>query len=143
MKSSLAVFTLARSRFSMPTLTEGKSLVFGQVRFDLVDLDGAVALIAGRTSPGAFAAVVTVNSDHFVRLSRSKELRAVYDRAWLSVCDSRILRLLARLRGVTLTLVTGSDLCAALFGRVIGNNTPITVIGGSVEMAARLRARFS
>lgn len=113
------------------------------VRFDDLDLDGALALLAARAAAAPFAYVVTPNADHLLRLEAGDEaLRALYDGAWLSLNDSRILRLLAGRRGVRLNLAPGSDLAVALFARVITPATPVTVIGGSAAMAEALRARF-
>lgn len=118
-------------------------LRLGTVRFDEMGLEAALARIAARDPGAPFAYVVTPNADHFLRLQEGDlTLRAIYDGAWLSLNDSRILRALAARRGIRLELAPGSDLAAALFARVIGPNTPLTVIGGSEAMAAALRARF-
>lgn len=119
------------------------SLRLLSARFDDLDLEGALALVAGRDPAAPFAYVVTPNADHLLRLERADAaLRAIYDGAWLSLNDSRILRLLAGRRGVRLNLAPGSDLAQALFARAIGPDTPVTVIGGSDALAAALRARF-
>ena len=113
------------------------------VRFDDLDLEGALALVAARDPGLPFAYVVTPNADHLLRLEAGDAaLRALYDGAWLSLNDSRILRLLAGRRGVRLNLAPGSDLAAALFAGVIGPATPVTVIGGTPALIASLRARF-
>lgn len=113
------------------------------VRFDDLDLEGALALLAARDPRAPFAYVVTPNADHLLRLeSGDAALRALYDGAWLSLNDSRILRLLAGRRGVRLNLAPGSDLAAALLARVIRPETPVTVIGGNAAMIEALRARF-
>lgn len=113
------------------------------VRFDDLDLDGALALLEARDPGASFAYVVTPNADHLLRLEAGDAaLRAIYDGAWLSLNDSRILRLLAGRRGVRLNLASGSDLAAALFARMITPTTPVTVIGGKPAMAEALRARF-
>ncbi len=113
------------------------------IRFDSLDTSGAAELLADRDPAAAFAYLVTPNVDHFLRLVDSKgpELRAIYEKAWISTCDSRVLRLLARWRGVELGLAPGSDIVATLFNEVITADTPITLIGGSEEMAAILRDR--
>jgi exopolysaccharide biosynthesis WecB/TagA/CpsF family protein len=59
--------------------------------------------------------VVTPNAYHLVAVHDAPEqLLPLYRGAWLSLCDSRILRGLARFEGKALPLVTGSDLVAAL-----------------------------
>ncbi len=113
------------------------------VRFDDLDIEGALALLLARDPAAPFAYVVTPNADHLLRLeSGDAALRALYDGAWLSLNDSRILRLLAGRRGVRLNLAPGSDLAAALFARAIGPDTPVAVVGGTPAMIAGLRARF-
>lgn len=113
------------------------------VRFDDLDLEAALALIGARDPAAPFAYVVTPNADHLLRLEAGDAaLRTLYDGAWLSLNDSRILRLLAGRRGVRLNLAPGSDLAAALFARAIGPDTPVTLIGGTAAMVADLRARF-
>lgn len=114
------------------------------IRFDDLDTADAVSLLAGRDPAAPFAYVVTPNVDHVLRLvdSPEPELRRIYEDAWLSTCDSRVLRLLARRRGLRLGLAPGSDIVAALFERVIDPGTPVTMIGGSIEVAAALRARL-
>lgn len=115
-----------------------------RVRLDAVSLDGAMGLVAGRDPTAPFAYVVTPNADHVLRLegAEGRALRPAYEAAWLSLCDSRILRFLLCLRGYRPSVVPGSDLVVALFERVIRPETPVTLIGGTAEVASRLRARF-
>lgn len=113
------------------------------VRFDDLDLEGLVARIIARDPAAAFAYVVTPNVDHVLRLQDSAPgLQEVYDGALFSVCDSRVLQRLAAWRGVRLEIAPGSDLVAALFGRVITPDTPVTMIGGEEPVAEGLRRRF-
>jgi exopolysaccharide biosynthesis WecB/TagA/CpsF family protein len=112
------------------------------VRFDMLDLTGALALLAARDPAAPFAYVVTPNADHWIRLQDQPDLRPLYDGAWLSLCDSRILRLLAARRGVRLEVAPGSDLTQQLFDTVIRPETPVTVIGGTEAVVTRLRARY-
>jgi exopolysaccharide biosynthesis WecB/TagA/CpsF family protein len=59
--------------------------------------------------------VVTPNAYHVVTVhDEPKRLLPVYQSAWLSLCDSRIVQALARFDRLPLPLVTGSDLIAAL-----------------------------
>jgi exopolysaccharide biosynthesis WecB/TagA/CpsF family protein len=59
--------------------------------------------------------VVTPNAYHVVMVhNEPARMLPAYRDAWLSLCDSRILRTLARLDRRSLPLVTGSDLSAAL-----------------------------
>jgi exopolysaccharide biosynthesis WecB/TagA/CpsF family protein len=112
------------------------------VRFDALDLVDALSLLAARDPAAPFAYVVTPNADHWIRLQDQPALRPLYEAAWLSLCDSRILRLLAARRGVALELAPGSDLTQRLFDEVIGPETPVTVIGGTAAVVETLRARY-
>jgi N-acetylglucosaminyldiphosphoundecaprenol N-acetyl-beta-D-mannosaminyltransferase len=59
--------------------------------------------------------VVTPNAYHVVTAhDQPARLLPIYRDTWLSLCDSRIVRVLARLENRALPLVTGSDLVAEL-----------------------------
>ena len=70
-------------------------------------------IIDGRGAPYRY--VVTPNAYHVVTIhDQPARLLPLYQGAWLSLCDSRIVRLLARFERLALPLVTGSDLVASL-----------------------------
>ncbi len=112
------------------------------VRFDDLNLEQALGLLSSRDARAPFVYVVTPNADHWIRLQRQPELLPLYEPAWLSLCDSRILQLLAGWRGVRLEIAPGSDLTQQLFDRIVQPETPITVIGATAEMVDRLRAKY-
>lgn len=108
--------------------------------FTPLDRDGALDLIAARASLDArFAYVATPNVDHVVKLSREPARHALYDNAWLTLNDSRILEMLATRAGLYLPSAPGSDLAELLFERVIDRDEPITIIGGDRQAIAALR----
>ncbi len=112
---------------------------------DFADADAQAAITAlqARRSGERFAYWATPNADHLVRLARQPELRSLYQGADALLLDSRVVaRLAGALRLPSPPVVPGSDLTAALFCQVIGRDDPITVLGGSAETAAALRARF-
>ncbi|MEE4211997.1 MAG: WecB/TagA/CpsF family glycosyltransferase [Parvularcula sp.] len=96
----------------------------------------------------SFSFVVTPNVDHLVMLHEHKDedirrrFAEAYSAAALRLCDSRILQLLAKLRGTSLDVVTGSDLTAILFERGHLNGRRVAIIGGDETMLPELRARF-
>ena len=94
------------------------------------------------TAATPYGYIVTPNVDHVVRLRREPELRPLYEEASLCLCDSRILRLLARLSGIDLPLVAGSDLSAGLFDAVINPGDRIAIVGSTAAFLDRLRARY-
>ncbi|QKR99435.1 WecB/TagA/CpsF family glycosyltransferase [Sphingomonas sp. CL5.1] len=109
--------------------------------FDPLPFGAAVAWLAARDADSAYGYVVTPNVDHMVRLADAPaEVTAAYRDAALCLCDSRVLARLARLAGVTLPVVPGSDLTAALFAHVLRPGDRLCLIGGETEDAVRLRA---
>lgn len=116
---------------------------FLDLQFDPLDFAGVTDWVAARNDRSPFAYVVTPNVDHVVRLAAAPpEIVRLYSGADICVCDSRVLSRLARLVGVRLTVVPGSDLVAALFARVLRQGDRICLIGGSDEDAVRLVERF-
>ena len=90
---------------------------FLDLDFDLLDETRSVGAVLSLAQSEPFDYVVTPNVDHIVRLHRRKDderLWSAYRNATLCLCDSRILRALAHVSGITLDLVTGSDLTARL-----------------------------
>lgn len=95
------------------------------------------------TAEHGFRYVVTPNVDHIVRLWKEPEVYApLYSAAWLSVCDSRILELLAKFSGVPLHAVPGSDLTAQLFDNVIAKDETINVIGADFEIITQIKKLY-
>jgi len=103
-------------------------------------------IIAGCGAPYRY--VVTPNAHHVVTVhDEPARLLSLYSGAWLSLCDSRILRALAKFDGRTLPLVTGSDLVAALFAAL---NTPdparatprLLIVGPPANTEAALRTAY-
>jgi N-acetylglucosaminyldiphosphoundecaprenol N-acetyl-beta-D-mannosaminyltransferase len=112
------------------------------VRFDDIPLDRAIAMLSKRDPSAPFVYIVTPNADHWIRLQRQPELLPLYSPAWLSLCDSRIIQLLAGWRGVKLEIAPGSDLTQRLFDDVVQRDTPVTIIGVTEEMVEKLRAQY-
>ena len=110
--------------------------------FDLDSPESAIARLRMRKAGDRFAYVVTPNADHVVRLSGRPELIPTYRNAWMSLNDSRPIQLLARLRGLTLPRLPGSDAVDRLFAGVIEPGDALAVIGATDELATELRTRF-
>lgn len=103
--------------------------------------------LAARGAQSAFAYVVTPNVDHMVRLTQKGPegvpwLWRAYREATLCLCDSRVLSRLARLCGIRLPVVPGSDLVAAIFSDVLAPGDRICLIGATPATAAALAVRF-
>ena len=105
---------------------------------------GAIAADCG----APYRYLVTPNAYHVVAAHEEPaRLLPIYRAAWLSVCDSRILRALARLDRQALPLVTGSDLVAALLARLNAEGRPglpqrILVVGPPHGAEAMLHAAY-
>jgi exopolysaccharide biosynthesis WecB/TagA/CpsF family protein len=104
------------------------------------------AIIAQDGTPYRY--VVTPNAAHVVAAHNEPDrLLPIYRSAWLSLCDSRIVRALARLDRLALPLVTGSDLVATLLATLDAQERPaaprrILVVGPPHGTEAALRARY-
>ncbi|GAA4000670.1 WecB/TagA/CpsF family glycosyltransferase [Sphingomonas humi] len=108
-------------------------------------MEEVLARLSAVTDASPYGYVVTPNVDHVVRLDDPQEraeLLPLYEQADLSLCDSRIIAHLGRLRGLSLPLVPGSDLTARLFAEVIRPGNRIAVVGGSRAMVAELQRRY-
>ncbi|WP_421731312.1 WecB/TagA/CpsF family glycosyltransferase [Brevundimonas sp.] len=114
------------------------------ITFTPLDLEDAVRRIVAREPASPFAYVVTPNAQHVVAAYRGDvRFRQGQAGAWMTLNDSRILRLLSRrLWGVELPLAVGSDLVARLFEVGMAPDTPIVVIGGDPRLEVQLRERF-
>ena len=113
------------------------------LRFAPIALAAALDRIVARADEGApFAYVVTPNVDHVVSLPREYERRApLYETAWLTLNDSRILEVLARRSGLALPACPGADLTTALFDR-IDPAEPVIIVGGSEATIGGLQRRY-
>lgn len=132
----------APETFSEDRRERPRHIWFLNSAFDNIDFTVAVQRLAERGADKPFAFVVTPNVDHLVRLRRDGVLAPLYAQAWLTVCDSRVLELIAGLSGEDVAVTPGSDLTAALFDNVITQHEPVTVIGGTGEVIEAVKARY-
>jgi N-acetylglucosaminyldiphosphoundecaprenol N-acetyl-beta-D-mannosaminyltransferase len=115
-----------------------KAVLF-DIRFDLLEAPQVHRWIDARDADSSFAYIVTPNVDHVVRLDRAgPELHRIYSQAALCLCDSQILRCVARPLGVQLTLVRGSDLVVDLFTSILQRQDRVCLIGGNDTHLAAL-----
>jgi N-acetylglucosaminyldiphosphoundecaprenol N-acetyl-beta-D-mannosaminyltransferase len=120
---------------------------FMGIPFCLLNLAQTARLIID-TCGGPFAYVVTPNAHHVVMIhDQPAKLFPLYCNAWLSLCDSQIVRALAALQGLSLPLVTGSDLVVALLDEqnaaLPGSKRRRFLVVGPDQTAERmLRARY-
>jgi N-acetylglucosaminyldiphosphoundecaprenol N-acetyl-beta-D-mannosaminyltransferase len=122
--------------------SDGERCEIAGMPFDVVTRASALEAISHRSELAPFAYVVTPNVDHIVRCQKQK-LRALYDAAWLSLCDSRVIARSSRLLGIKVPgVITGSDLTLALFDDIIQPGDSITIIGCDYEHIQILRRKM-
>ncbi len=115
--------------------------------FCLLSQQQAVRLLIDRCGP-PYRYVVTPNAFNVVTAYDNPEtLLPIYRGAWLSLCDSRVVRGLARLERLSLPLVTGSDLVAALLSMLDSfdpgrPSVNLAIVGPPPALAQDLRTRY-
>lgn len=119
---------------------------FLDVDFDALSLVQVVDAVLEWAERPDFSYVVTPNVDHVVRLERGgatgAAFAAAYRDAALVLCDSRVLARLARLSGVQLSLVPGSDLTPAVLADPRMKGRSVAVVGGSATLLPALVRRY-
>ena len=115
---------------------------FLDLHFDRLSFADIKRRLRGVTNATPYGYLVTPNVDQVVRLHADPSLRPSWDSADICVCDSQVLRLLAKFRGIRLKLVRGSDLCSALFYEIIQPGDTIAVVGATQSCIEGLRENF-
>jgi len=110
--------------------------------FDGISQEAALHLIDASAPGRRLRYVVTPNVDHVVRLNAQIGLAIYYDQAWLSLCDSRPIAMLARAVSLDLPLAPGSDLTARLFASVIKDGDLVTLIAANDEIVQDMKTRY-
>lgn len=129
-------------------LTKRATTEFLGVEFSNLTTDEVLVELEKLSQCESFSFVVTPNVDHVVMLHEHenedirKSFTDAYRTAALRLCDSRILQLLAKSRGIELEVVTGSDLTAHLFTQGCLDGRRIAVIGGDTSLVEELRNRY-
>lgn len=117
--------------------------VFLDLGFTRLTMPAVLKAIGERGADAAFAYVVTPNVDHVVRLQRRRpDLWPVYRAAWATLCDSKIIALLARNMGVVLPVIPGSDLTQQIFEHAIRLDDRIAIVGGKAAMIDQLAKAY-
>lgn len=99
--------------------------------------------VAAHFGQSRFGFVVTPNVDHLIRCHDDPLFRSCYARADFVLLDSRFAaRLLRLLKRQRLPVCPGSDLTAALLGRIIRPGDRIVLIGADESQVAHLAATY-
>ncbi|MBX2808509.1 MAG: WecB/TagA/CpsF family glycosyltransferase [Cellvibrionaceae bacterium] len=103
------------------------------VNFNNITLPEAAAQIRAAAARADFSYVVTPNIDHLARLAEAQadsDIRRIYRSADLSLCDSRIVEKIMRLRGKSIKeVIPGSTLTAHLFASVLNQQDKVLIFG--------------
>ncbi|SHF23333.1 polymer biosynthesis protein, WecB/TagA/CpsF family [Microbulbifer donghaiensis] len=114
--------------------------------FDAVKMDEAIREIQSLAKSKQYHYVITPNIDHLQRLYLSSDdssLREIYRQSSLSLCDSRVLKLLMPVIGVSVPeAVPGSTLTCRLFDQLLGPADRILIIGGDRKVIEALREQY-
>lgn len=114
--------------------------------FDPLSADEALKRLAKVTDETSYGYVVTPNVDHIVRLHEEDRaegrLRQLYADADLCLCDSKVLHLLARARGVRLPVLPGSELTSLIFERLLRPGDRVAIVGGDADQLQALRNKY-
>lgn len=127
----------------------GKNVRFIDLDFSALPLEQVLSEIRRLSGGDRFSYIVTPNVDHVVKLyprhdnDLSAAFRAAYSAAALRLCDSRILAAMARLHGVRLPLVPGSDLTVRLFQHCFAAGDKIAIVGGAEDTLKRIGHHFA
>jgi exopolysaccharide biosynthesis WecB/TagA/CpsF family protein len=116
-----------------------------ELDFNQLDREAALEWLWAWPSTGRFGYVTTPNVDHVVRLMtehQSPEVHEAYAASDLTLCDSKVLALVARWYGIRLVVATGSDLTADLLLRLAHGQDRVVIIGGTPDTMPALQRRF-
>lgn len=112
--------------------------------FDPLDVETAArAIVEQGRKLDPFVYVATPNVDHMVRLEKHPTLLRLYENAWLTLCDSKVLEALAKIDKLPLPAAPGADVVETLIRNHIDPAEPIAIIGGTAETIRTLRARYA
>ena len=116
------------------------------MHFDDLNLQESATKISELAASDTFSYVVTPNIDHLARLAKKDTdpaLKAIYQEATLSLCDSRIIDKLLKMKGRHVKqVVPGSTLTAYLFDNTITEEDTVLVFGVEDEFIVKLRAKY-
>ncbi|MDP4023748.1 WecB/TagA/CpsF family glycosyltransferase [Methylobacterium sp. NEAU 140] len=129
----------------LTTLTDATHVrkLFLNAPFDAITRPQLIEMLAQRSTTKPLHYLVTPNVDHVVRLGEEPALKPYYEAAWVSVCDSKPIAVLARLlRCEGLLHLPGSTLTELLFRTVIRAGDRVALVVADAEIAEAMRAAF-
>lgn len=121
---------------------QGREVRFAGLRFTPMTTAEATEALAGRDPSAPFTAFVTPNVEHAFLRRRDPIFAACGDTCFISTNDSRVMRRAGRLAGLELEFAPGAYVIRDLFERFVAADTPMTLIGGTPELAQSLRDAY-
>lgn len=113
------------------------------LEFDAIGPIEAALRIAMRARELApFAYVATANVDRIACVDQNRELRSLHDAAWLNLCGSRTLEIVAEFSRIHMPAAPAADIANILLRDHIRRDDAVTIVGGSQLMVDTLRDRF-
>ncbi|RZI85814.1 MAG: glycosyltransferase [Rubrivivax sp.] len=110
--------------------------------FDVLHESDVLDILRERKADLPFEYIATPNVDHVVRTQRLG-CRDLYDDAWMSLCDSRVLATLALLLNVRFpSVIPGSDLTVKIFTDFLRDGDHVTIVGCDPENMRILREKY-
>lgn len=118
----------------------------GVAKLHNMTMNEALGEIAHLAETSGLDLVVTPNVDHLARLLASgpdSDLSKIYSGASLSLCDSRIVEKLLKLKNKHLKdVIPGSDLTLKLFNSNVLKDKTVSIIGGDSDVISTLRSLY-
>lgn len=127
---------------AMSKLANSRQKIVG---FDDMSLENAADRIAKMAETTQFDIVITPNIDHLSRLTKEQnpELHRIYASASLTLCDSKIVQKLMRLKGKLIhNVIPGSTLTEYLFRMEYLDHKQVCIVGASGEDVEQLMRDF-
>lgn len=114
------------------------------IELDDITLDETVDWVIDNSNSSRFNYVVTPNIDHLDRLLNGNEnLFPIYESADLCLCDSRILKVMLKIKNYPIdSVVPGSDLTAALFNSDKVQGKRLLIFGADDSVFTTLQQRY-
>ncbi|MBX2809210.1 MAG: WecB/TagA/CpsF family glycosyltransferase [Cellvibrionaceae bacterium] len=116
------------------------------VNFNNITLAAAAGYIREAAGKAEFSYVVTPNIDHLARLAKQDvdgNYSRIYDAAFLSLCDSRIIEKLLRFRSKQIQeVIPGSTLTEHLFSSVLNPQDKVLILGVEDHCIVKLRQQY-
>ncbi|SMD20160.1 WecB/TagA/CpsF family glycosyltransferase [Rhizobium sp. RU36D] len=123
-------------------MTEHPVVEFMGLTFSSLPRNRVIGFLLEAIHDRPYRYLVTPNVDHVVNYVSGKIPLEVYDQASVKLCDSRVLRLLAKLKGRHLVLYPGSDLVKDLVSSDLTDTMRIAIVGPTIEQFDELRLRY-